>query len=781
VQNFFVSPLSATISGEILDDDGTLLEDATVYIWARRESSDEKEGFWVETETDDGYFELNVESGSEYIIGAYLTPDLRDNGYVEPALLVADLTKEDSTELNLQLIKIVSNATITGIIKSSAGDLIENAFIYAWSDDGKVAGEAWTDADGSYTLAVPGGVIWNVGADYIEINDETGGETAYLTETELRVDLRSSNEAFNQNISLAEAKFTIPGGRMETFNPSEDFVLVLEDGTELRIPAGAVPVDEDVLAVTLVVQPFADGLSKTVNDQPLNYGYSFELYDADGQAITEDFNEPIIIGVPYQEEDLTRLGIDIDDVSLSFFSTTKNAWVSARVSTVDSKARKIFAQMEHFSSWAPSGPPGDSTIPIITITGDVSITHEAATSYTDAGASAEDDIDGDISGSIQMVNPVNINALGTYSIAYNASDLSGNAAAEVTRSVTVVDTTSPVISLIGDVEVTHEAGAVYEDAGATAVDTLDGDLTDNITVSSAIDQTKPESYTVSFDVNDAAGNSANSITRTVTVVDTTPPSLALVGSTSVTHEVGTAYTDLGATSSDIVDGDLTSNISVTNAVDSEKVGSYKVTHRVIDAAGNASSVERTVTVVDTVAPTVTLRGSESIELELNSVFTDPGASATDANDGTLQVSVDAGILDTNKEGAYKVTYTATDAEGNSSSVTRTVEVVWNVPVIFKESDVTAMDSGYYASTWFGPAYPQDANWLFHPGFGWVYVVGEDTSSLWIYDQVKGWFWTNRTMFPYIYVQEEGIWYYFFLSSSNPRYFWNSQTETWDEN
>jgi len=168
-------------------------------------------------------------------------------------------------------------------------------------------------------------------------------------------------------------------------------------------------------------------------------------------------------------------------------------------------------------------------------------------------------------------------------------------------------------------------------------------------------------------------------------------------------------------------------------------------------------------------------------LEINSAFTDPGATATDANDGALQVSVDTGILDANKEGTYIMTYTATDAAGNSASVKRTVEVVWNVPAIIKESDVTAMDSGYYASTWFGPSYPQDANWLFHPGFGWVYVVGEDTSSLWIYDQVKGWFWTSRTMFPYIYVQNEAIWYYFFLSSSNPRYFWNSQTETWDEN
>ena len=82
-----------------------------------------------------------------------------------------------------------------------------------------------------------GGVVWNVGADFIEIDDDTGTETVFLTETELRVDLRLAANAVDQNIVLLKAPFNIPSGRMETFNPSEDFVLVLEDGTELRIPA----------------------------------------------------------------------------------------------------------------------------------------------------------------------------------------------------------------------------------------------------------------------------------------------------------------------------------------------------------------------------------------------------------------------------------------------------------------------------------------------------------------------------------------------------------------
>ena len=41
----------------------------------------------------------------------------------------------------------------------------------------------------------------------------------------------------------------------------------------------------------------------------------------------------------------------------------------------------------------------------------------------------------------------------------------------------MVDTTSPVITLVGEAIVTVEVGSDYEDEGASAKDSLDGDLT----------------------------------------------------------------------------------------------------------------------------------------------------------------------------------------------------------------------------------------------------------------------------------------------------------------
>lgn len=77
---------------------------------------------------------------------------------------------------------------------------------------------------------------------------------------------------------------------------------------------------------------------------------------------------------------------------------------------------------------------------------------------------------------------------------------------------------------------------------------------------------------------------------------------------------------------------------------------------------------------DTTAPTVTLNGSSDVNNSLNSTFTDPGATASDDEDGTVSVTV-SGTVDKDTKGDYILTYSATDAAGNTGSATRTVHVV----------------------------------------------------------------------------------------------------------
>jgi hypothetical protein len=101
--------------------------------------------------------------------------------------------------------------------------------------------------------------------------------------------------------------------------------------------------------------------------------------------------------------------------------------------------------------------------------------------YTDHGATCQDTVDGELSHAIEVSGEVvNMRIPGTYTIAYNCQDLSGNAAPEATREVVIQDTTNPELTLIGTSYNYVEAGFPYIDAGATATDTLDGDITQYI-------------------------------------------------------------------------------------------------------------------------------------------------------------------------------------------------------------------------------------------------------------------------------------------------------------
>ena len=131
------------------------------------------------------------------------------------------------------------------------------------------------------------------------------------------------------------------------------------------------------------------------------------------------------------------------------------------------------------------------------------------------------------------MNLVDPETAATYSVTYDVSDAAGNAATQVVRTVTVTpDATLPVITLTGDSSVTVEGATSYSDAGASATDNIDGDLSSSITTVNNVDIKTPGTYTITYNVSDAAGNAAAEVSRTVTVVDTTAPVITLSGGSS---------------------------------------------------------------------------------------------------------------------------------------------------------------------------------------------------------------------------------------------------------
>jgi hypothetical protein len=83
------------------------------------------------------------------------------------------------------------------------------------------------------------------------------------------------------------------------------------------------------------------------------------------------------------------------------------------------------------------------------------------------------------------------------------------------------DATPPVIALLGGNPISVEGGSAFNDPGATATDTIAGDLTPAIVATGSVDTSRVGSYTRTYTVSD--GVNSTSTTRTVNVVDTTAP------------------------------------------------------------------------------------------------------------------------------------------------------------------------------------------------------------------------------------------------------------------
>jgi VCBS repeat-containing protein len=80
---------------------------------------------------------------------------------------------------------------------------------------------------------------------------------------------------------------------------------------------------------------------------------------------------------------------------------------------------------------------GDVTPPVITLVGAATVSIKASTDYIDAGATAKDDVSGDLTSSIVVKNSVNTAIIGTYQVSYDVKDRAGNAATTVVRTVKV--------------------------------------------------------------------------------------------------------------------------------------------------------------------------------------------------------------------------------------------------------------------------------------------------------------------------------------------------------
>ncbi|QNM85197.1 S8 family serine peptidase [Polaribacter pectinis] len=168
-----------------------------------------------------------------------------------------------------------------------------------------------------------------------------------------------------------------------------------------------------------------------------------------------------------------------------------------------------------------SGGAADTTAPVITLTGASTINLTQGNSYTEQGATATDNVDGNLTSSIVIGgDTVNTNVVGTYVVTYNVSDAAGNSATQVTRTVNVnADTQAPTaptslsVSNITQTTATLSWTASTDNVGVTTYEVFNnGTSIGTVTGTSAniTGLTASTSYTYTVTAKDDAGNASGS-------------------------------------------------------------------------------------------------------------------------------------------------------------------------------------------------------------------------------------------------------------------------------
>lgn len=165
----------------------------------------------------------------------------------------------------------------------------------------------------------------------------------------------------------------------------------------------------------------------------------------------------------------------------------------------------------------------------------------------------------------------------------------------------------------------------------------------------------------------------------------TPPVIIAENKTIVQGSEFDYRKDVSAT--DIEDGDLTKEIEVVEeTVKIDEPGTYEVTYKVTDKNNQTTTKTITVTVTENKKPVITAEDKEVIQgRKLDEL---EGVSATDEEDGTVEVKVKDSTVNLEEPGSYTITYEATDSYNQTSEKTITVTVLKDEAPVINAEDKT---------------------------------------------------------------------------------------------
>lgn len=252
-------------------------------------------------------------------------------------------------------------------------------------------------------------------------------------------------------------------------------------------------------------------------------------------------------------------------------------------------------------------PVIDTIAPSIALIGSNDTTIEVYNSFNDPGVSVHDNHTPDNKITIIKVGLVDISRIGSYPINYSATDSTGNISDTVTRTVNIVDTTAPIISLMGG-HITICVPDTFVDPGYAVTDNywsnenivvdVFGSFYDDYMVNF-----QPGVYIISYLATDSSGNVTDIVSRNIIALDnSTAITVVLQGDSIVTLELNNTFNDPGIIASHPYLSKSRMNIIISGQVNTSKTGTYVLKYSATGpCAITSDTVTRTVHVKDSLS------------------------------------------------------------------------------------------------------------------------------------------------------------------------------------
>lgn len=160
------------------------------------------------------------------------------------------------------------------------------------------------------------------------------------------------------------------------------------------------------------------------------------------------------------------------------------------------------------------------------------------------------------------------------------------------------------------------------------------------------------------------------------------PEFKVLGESSIVVPVYAEFVDPGAEAK-FGYKNYNNKIDISSDVNTTELGEYSINYD-FHFRGRHYSATRQVIVSDNIAPELSLLGSEKLTLSAYDFYKEPGFEATDNYDGDITDKVKVTTQQISKD-FYKITYTVADSSGNTTSLTRELEIKDIVKPKFKSS------------------------------------------------------------------------------------------------